>query len=370
MALYQQESKNFRPKGRGMESVLLANPWFPLQAYIFRPKGRGIIPKLLLKKFQLDIIFMKISIVTPCYNAELYIKDTIESVVRQAGDFEIEYIIKDGGSSDRSIEIAKEYQYRIVNNLYPIQCKAVKIHILTEPDNGMYDAINKGFLRATGDIFAWLNADDIYLDGAFKTIVSVFEKYPEIFWVKGITSYIFEERNLCKYGEFNLYLQEWISLGIYGKVWYFIQQDSVFWRSSLWQYPEGIDSRLKYAGDYSLWIKFSQFYPLFSINAYISCFRVRKGQLSEKSFDYKEEMISITSSVSGKNLLNIKDFLFVHCGIFIKYFPHTIKQYLAVWLYKSRKFYIILFDVYGIPYKLQENIGNLLKRNLSLRYWK
>jgi hypothetical protein len=44
------ESKKFRPKGRGMENVLLANPWFPLQAYIFRPKGRGITPKLLLKK--------------------------------------------------------------------------------------------------------------------------------------------------------------------------------------------------------------------------------------------------------------------------------------------------------------------------------
>lgn len=91
---------------------------------------------------------MKISIITTCFNRENTIRDTIESVLAQ--DYEdIEYIIIDGASTDRSLSIINEYKSRI----------AV---ILSEPDKGMYDAINKGLKQATGEVVGLLHSDDFY----------------------------------------------------------------------------------------------------------------------------------------------------------------------------------------------------------------
>lgn len=77
---------------------------------------------------------MKISIVTPSYNQEEFIERTIVSVISQAGDFEIEYIIMDGGSTDRSIDIVKEYAERVKNKEYPLQCKGIELIWKSEKD--------------------------------------------------------------------------------------------------------------------------------------------------------------------------------------------------------------------------------------------
>ena len=86
-----------------------------------------------------------ISIVTPSYNQGMYIRETIESVLSQSGDFELEYIIIDGGSTDNTLEILKSYDDRFI--------------WISEPDKGQTDAINKGLARASGDILAFLNSD-------------------------------------------------------------------------------------------------------------------------------------------------------------------------------------------------------------------
>ena len=91
---------------------------------------------------------MKVSIVTICYNAESTISDTIQSVLDQ--DYpNIEYIIIDGASKDKTLEIVKSFD-------------SDKIHLTSEPDKGLYDALNKGFMKANGDIIACLHADDKY----------------------------------------------------------------------------------------------------------------------------------------------------------------------------------------------------------------
>lgn len=106
---------------------------------------------------------MKITILSVCFNSAATIRDTIDSVLNQ--DYpEIEYIIVDGGSTDGTMQIVSEYQNRITQ-------------IVNEPDQGIYDAMNKGINLATGDIIGILNSDDFYssLD-VISTIVSTFRQ--------------------------------------------------------------------------------------------------------------------------------------------------------------------------------------------------
>jgi len=93
---------------------------------------------------------MKISIITVCYNSFESIRSTIESTLLQ-NYTDIEYIIIDGGSTDGTIDVIKEYQDKV--SIF-----------LSEPDNGIYDALNKGIVQASGDIIAILHSDDKFCD--------------------------------------------------------------------------------------------------------------------------------------------------------------------------------------------------------------
>ncbi len=107
---------------------------------------------------------MRFSIIIPSFNSEKYIAQALQSVEDQQYD-KVEVILIDGGSTDRTLEIAKSF-------------KCVK-KIVSEPDKGQSDALNKGFALATGDIFYWLNSDDTICTGALNTVVYLFSRYPE-----------------------------------------------------------------------------------------------------------------------------------------------------------------------------------------------
>lgn len=103
---------------------------------------------------------MKISVVTVCYNSEKVIERTVQSVVNQTFD-DFEYIIIDGASTDKTLEIIEHYQL-----------KTDKIKIFSEKDKGIYDAMNKGISRSTGDYIVFLNADDVFLHENVLKLVS------------------------------------------------------------------------------------------------------------------------------------------------------------------------------------------------------
>ena len=233
---------------------------------------------------------LKFSVVTPTRNSARFIGETIESVISQAGNFSIEYIIQDGGSTDGTQEIVRSYQRLLKENCYPIQCAGVVISWHSGEDEGMYDAINRGFEVATGDICAYINSDDVYLPGAFSTMAAVFTRFPEIKWVKGISSYMSGDSTICSVDCCHLYAQEWIAKGVYGRWLPFINQEAVFWRLGLWEQCGGVDRSLKVAGDYYLWTVFARNAPLVSVKAYVSCFRVVEGQLSSNMSAYRNEM--------------------------------------------------------------------------------
>lgn len=111
---------------------------------------------------------MKISIITVAYNSENCIGATIESVLAQTYG-NIEYWIIDGNSSDRTVEIAESYRPMMEN-------KGITYTIVSEPDGGIYDAMNKGIRLATGDVIGLLNSDDTYESNALQTVAETFEQ--------------------------------------------------------------------------------------------------------------------------------------------------------------------------------------------------
>lgn len=111
---------------------------------------------------------MKISVVTVAYNSEKGIGKTIESVLRQSwGD--VEYLIIDGKSSDRTVEIAESYRNALEE-------KGIVYQVVSEPDNGIYDAMNKGIRMASGDVIGLLNSEDTYEPCALQTVAETFAR--------------------------------------------------------------------------------------------------------------------------------------------------------------------------------------------------
>jgi glycosyltransferase involved in cell wall biosynthesis len=116
---------------------------------------------------------LKLSIVTPSYNQGRFLEETILSVLNQ-GYQPLEYIIIDGGSTDESVSIIQRYEKHLA-------------YWISEKDRGQVHAINKGLERATGDILAFINSDDVYLPGAFNAVISHFEDNPASNWICGDT---------------------------------------------------------------------------------------------------------------------------------------------------------------------------------------
>lgn len=112
---------------------------------------------------------MKISIITVCYNAEKTIKKTIESIIEQTAD-DFEWVVVDGESKDRTNEIIESY-------IPEFERKGIKVNYLSEPDNGIYDAMNKGAQRATGEYLTYMNADDSYYkNDSVEQVIAEIEK--------------------------------------------------------------------------------------------------------------------------------------------------------------------------------------------------
>jgi hypothetical protein len=163
----------------------------------------------------------------------------------------------------------------------------------SEKDKGTFDAINKGFGRAAGDIYTWCDADNTYLPGAFEGLRKIFEAYPDVQWLKGYSSTMNEEGERMYTKQGGIYHQTWLQDGIYGIEAYFVAADTVFWRAELWKQTGPIPDHFRCAGEQWLWRKMAKHTPLWSANLHVTCYRKRAGGLSKNIANCRKEQWSI-----------------------------------------------------------------------------
>lgn len=282
---------------------------------------------------------MKFSIITPAWNSERWFAETIESVLSQEGDFEIEYLIVTDPSPDRTVEIAKEYERKISSGEYPLRCRNIVLRVVErKKGEGMYVAINEGFAQATGDIFAWIAADDLYRPGAFSTMTAVFDAFPNIQWLKGNTATINEHSIETKAGVCHLYYQPWLERGVYGMEAYHVEQDSVFWRAWLWKEGGPFPSHFRSAGDYWLWTSFAKCTRLWNVNADVSCYRKHTGQDGQKNSErlLKQKRESRGGRPLGAWLPRLFFYPYLNGPTFLQ--PLFVRLYPLLFPFHSRKY--------------------------------
>ena len=228
----------------------------------------------------------KISIITPCFNAERYIEETVNSVINQtailSGRAQLEYIICDGKSTDKTIDIIQS-----LNSSY--------IKIISEPDSGIYSALAKGLKLASGDIVAYINAGDYYHKCAFDIVLDIFEE-KKVKWLTGY-HFVYNEKSYAFPRSLPYkYRRRFFACGLYSTKLSAVQQESTFWSSSLNNFIDyDYLSKLKLAGDFYIWLQFSQVEELKIVEAYLGGFKIHQGQLSKNKELYSAEVRSMTS---------------------------------------------------------------------------
>ncbi len=177
-----------------------------------------------------------VSIITPSFNQARYLEATIQSVLSQ--DYpRVEYLIVDGGSTDGSVDIIKKYEGKLA-------------WWVSEKDKGQTDAINKGFARADGQIFAWLNSDDTYEPFAVGQAVKYLLEHPEVGMVYADCNYINEDgRVIGKFPAAQTDLKRLRTGYVH------IPQQTTFFRAGLWKQVGPLDPSFYFAMDYDLWTR-------------------------------------------------------------------------------------------------------------------
>lgn len=218
-----------------------------------------------------------ISLVTPNYNSVEFIDETMRSVLQQEYP-KLQYVVVDAVSTDGSQAVIEKYR----SQLHGYTC---------EKDNGHSDALNKGFAMTNGEIMGWINSDDVLLPDSLAAIAEVFAKHPEVQWITGRPTTMGGGE-----GPFKLHpLWKWSRPRFMYGNYRWIQQESTFWRRSLWEKAGGkLDVNTKLACDLELWTRFFRHAELHSFDHPLGVFRVRPGQRSAVAYNaYEAEAVAV-----------------------------------------------------------------------------
>jgi GT2 family glycosyltransferase len=211
------------------------------------------------------------SIVTPCLNGEATIAQALESV-RAQGYPDVEHVVVDGGSTDRTMEI--------------VRAGGEHVRSISEPDRGLSDAMNKGIAMARNDVVGWLNADDVYLPGTLQRVAQEFERRPDALWVTGRCLIIDEHgheirRRITRYKDwllrrysFPLFLTQ-----------NFVSSPATFVRREALLETGGFEERFRYSMDYDVWLKLARRSAPIVVDEPLACFRMAEGSLSMSGFE-------------------------------------------------------------------------------------
>ncbi|MEO8352984.1 MAG: glycosyltransferase family 2 protein [Chthoniobacteraceae bacterium] len=231
-------------------------------------------------------VWPRISLVTPNYNYGHFIEATIRSVLDQ--DYaNLEYIVLDDGSTDDSVETIRRYANRLA-------------HWETGANRGQYATITQGFARCTGEIFGWLNSDDMHLPWTLRAVGDIFAHFPEIDWITSLHPGHWDRAGFLErfsrsmgfsLAAFldgrNLPPAALLPRSVPSRNRELIQQESTFWRRSLWEKAGGNASQdFGSAGDFELWARFFRQAELIGIGIPLAGFRHQDQQQTVQAEKY------------------------------------------------------------------------------------
>jgi glycosyltransferase involved in cell wall biosynthesis len=194
-----------------------------------------------------------VSIVTPSFNQGRFVEQTIQSVLAQ--DYpHIEYMVIDGGSTDRSAEIIRRYETRLA-------------YWVSEPDRGQTYAIRKGFARATGSILAWLNSDDLLTPSAVRIAVEYLRAQAGVGLVYGYLLHIDWRGNVVGVNRMPAFYPAMFARNIT------LPQETAFFRREAFERAGGINQTLHFSMDFDLWCRLQQVAAVRHIPAFLGYFR-------------------------------------------------------------------------------------------------
>jgi O-antigen biosynthesis protein len=238
--------------------------------------GLHVAPKAYVESSE----WPRITLVTPVYNGVRYIEETIRSIVYQ-GYPNLEYIVVDGGSTDGTVEIIRKYQRHIA-------------WWVSRRDNGVYDALNTGFAESTGCIMGWLNASDLLHTSGLFVVGSVFAALPEVEWLTGRPTRFNPNGMTVDIRT----VPAWSRYRFLAGANKYIQQESTFWRRSLWDKAGGeLNATHRDVGDFELWVRFFRHAKLYSVDALIGGYRSHSDAISTANLDrYNQHCDKIVES--------------------------------------------------------------------------
>lgn len=214
-----------------------------------------------------------VSIVTPCWNSQAYLEQTIQSIIGQSYK-NIEYIVIDGGSTDGTLEIIRKYGSHIS-------------YWVSEPDGGMYQAINKGMGMAKGEIVAYLNSDDLYYPDTISKVVSFFSNHPFADLVYGNLDFVDSEGRVLFtqiYPDFNwnrFVRSNYATIG----------QPAAFWRRDLIEKIGLFDESMRMAADFEYFVRAGKVAILAYFPGVLAAFRMHEASLTSNQIEVSEREV-------------------------------------------------------------------------------
>lgn len=201
----------------------------------------------------------RISVVTPSFNQGIYLQQTLDSVLGQ-GYPNLEYIVMDGGSTDSTTALLRQYEDQLS-------------YVVSEPDNGQTDALKRGFARATGEILCWVNADDLLQPGSLFTVAEAFADDPSLLFLWGDARWIDSEGHEIEVHREIPFIR-WVWLHNYN----YIPQPAAFWRRSLYEEVGGLDVDFRMAMDSDLFLRMSHVAKLVHVPRVLASVRFHAAQ--------------------------------------------------------------------------------------------
>jgi glycosyltransferase involved in cell wall biosynthesis len=240
-----------------------------------------------------SINYPKISLVTPSLNQGRFIQETIQSVLSQNYP-NLEYLVMDGGSSDNTLAVLKSYSNQL--------------KWISEKDSGQTNAINKGLRMASGDILAYLNADDLLLPGTLLKVAHLFMEHPEAMWIIGQCRIINEDNREIR-RLITAYKNLWLRLSHPSilLITDYISQPATFWRANVMNEMGYLDESLHYVMDYEYWLRLYSKYPPVFIPEYLAAFKIhlqsKTTSTGHKNVFIEEERAVIQRHTNSPSLM-------------------------------------------------------------------